>query len=326
MRDIGKRPVMKIAIIGSGLSGLACADYLSASGQDVHLFDKARGPGGRMSTRRAQTSDGQASFDHGAQYFTARDPAFQSQVNEWQNLGVAARWPTAGDDAWVGLPAMNSPLKTMTAQQNVTWSCRIDSIAKTQDGWQLQTETSSIENPIEANFDAVLVAVPAEQAAVLLTPLEPAFADIAAAATSAPCWTLMLAFAEPLKTDRTIFRDDAVIGWAARNSDKPGRMGPDSWVIQASPEWSLTHLEDDADQVVGALSDRFAELMQTQLPIPSVAAAHRWRYARSANTKLGALYNENLKLGVCGDWMLGPRVECAWLSGTTLAKMIQNKT
>jgi predicted NAD/FAD-dependent oxidoreductase len=41
-----------------------------------------------MSTRRGD--DWQC--DHGAQYFTARDPDFRAEVARWQALGVAAVW------------------------------------------------------------------------------------------------------------------------------------------------------------------------------------------------------------------------------------------
>ena len=63
---------MRVAIVGAGLAGLACADQLVAGGHQVSLFDKGRGPGGRMSTRRME--DGWA-FDHGAPWFAAHDPA-----------------------------------------------------------------------------------------------------------------------------------------------------------------------------------------------------------------------------------------------------------
>ena len=78
---------------------------LQAGGMAVTLLDKGRGPGGRMSTRRVTTALGEASFDHGAQYFTVRDPDFARCVEQWRAKGVAARWPAAGDDAWVGTPA-----------------------------------------------------------------------------------------------------------------------------------------------------------------------------------------------------------------------------
>ena len=90
---------MRIAIVGAGIAGLSCADALAARGHRVRLFDKGRCPGGRMSTRRAQLDGRDMQFDHGAQYFTARDADFVAQVRRWEDVGLAARWPPAGDDA-----------------------------------------------------------------------------------------------------------------------------------------------------------------------------------------------------------------------------------
>ena len=49
---------MKIAIIGSGISGLAAARTLNKIA-DITIFEKSRGIGGRIATRRAKpfTSD-----------------------------------------------------------------------------------------------------------------------------------------------------------------------------------------------------------------------------------------------------------------------------
>ena len=60
-----------IAVIGAGLAGLSCAQALLQAGHTVHVFDKSRGPSGRMSTRRAEDDNGPWQCDHGAQYFTA---------------------------------------------------------------------------------------------------------------------------------------------------------------------------------------------------------------------------------------------------------------
>lgn len=45
---------MTVAIIGAGMAGLSCARALVQAGVAVELFDKGRGPGGRMSTRRVE--------------------------------------------------------------------------------------------------------------------------------------------------------------------------------------------------------------------------------------------------------------------------------
>ena len=58
-----------IAIIGTGIAGLSAAQALTEAGHVVQIFDKSRGSGGRMSSKRSDAG----ALDMGAQYFTARD-------------------------------------------------------------------------------------------------------------------------------------------------------------------------------------------------------------------------------------------------------------
>ena len=81
---------MRIGIVGAGMAGLACAEALTSAGHAVVVLDKGRGPGGRMSTRRLETPLGEVRFDHGAQYFTGRDPGFRARVAAWIAAGIAA--------------------------------------------------------------------------------------------------------------------------------------------------------------------------------------------------------------------------------------------
>jgi predicted NAD/FAD-dependent oxidoreductase len=57
---------VRIAVIGAGIAGLACAREIARADVAVTVFEKARGLGGRLATRR----DGNLAFDHGAQYLT----------------------------------------------------------------------------------------------------------------------------------------------------------------------------------------------------------------------------------------------------------------
>ncbi len=311
-------PDTTIAIVGAGMAGLACATRLVASGFTVTLFDKGRGPGGRMSTRRVETRLGEAAFDHGAQYFTARHPAFIEQVRAWAELGIVGLWPAAGADAWVGVPAMNAPVRLMAEACGVHWSSRIDALERHQDGWKLRGAA-----PQQLRFDAVVIAVPAEQAGALFRAFDSGIAARADAAKAAPCWTVMAAFGDSIATAPDALRGQGPLAWAARNSAKPGRHGPEAWVLQATPEWSLRHIEDAAEDVVQVLLDCFSAEIDAELPKPVEAAAHRWRYARYGSAEGDSVpWNAELGVGACGDWLLGPRVECAWLSGVRLAEAI----
>lgn len=306
---------MHVAIIGAGVSGLACADILISAGHTVELFDKGEGAGGRVSTRRWQTPLGEVSVDHGAQYFTARDPAFKRLVDEWSDLGIAAPWPPAGDDAWVGVPGMNAVVKQMASAVPVFWNYLVNGLFLDREGWRLLGDQGE-----SGPFDVVILAIPAEQAAAILALHDFTMMGVALRARSQPCWTGMFVFDRPLEGLPTLIRDRGGIAWATRNNAKPGRAEIESWVVQADAPWSTARLEDAPDLVADQLMSALLREAQSDLPRPVAATAHRWRYALSAGTGDGALWNDDLRLGVCGDWLLGPRIECAWLSGRLLAQ------
>ena len=111
---------LRICVVGAGMSGLTAARVLSHQGHDVVVVDKARGPGGRMSTRRIDD----LRFDHGAQYFTARDPHFSRHVTAWLNRGLVCAWDariaTIGDRPMPALEQPTMPQGTRPAQWK-TW-------------------------------------------------------------------------------------------------------------------------------------------------------------------------------------------------------------
>ena len=310
---------MRIVVIGAGISGLACAERLVAAGHDVRLFDKARGPGGRMSTRRIELDQGTVAFDHGAQYFTARDPDFVAKVADWANQGVVARWPAAGPDAWVGLPAMNAPVAHLARQLAVEFSSHVMSLSRDAAGWHVTMQGGDRHGP----FDAAIVALPAEQAAAFLGAHDLAMASLAMAVRSQPCWTMLAAFDGPLPIRADVIRRSGVLAWAARNGTKPGRAPGEAWVVQAEGTWSTAHLEQPAEQVAQTMLKALTAV-SGDAPRPALrhVSAHRWRYAMVRSAEQGALWNKALRLGACGDWLLGPRVELAWQSGRQLAQVI----
>jgi renalase len=313
---------MNFAIIGAGMAGLSCADVLKAAGHTVALYDKGRGPGGRMSTRRIQTSLGEVSFDHGAQYFTVRDPDFRQLTETWKDAGVAAPWLVVAPDAWVGLPGMNAVISHMGGLHDVSWGQLVSAVERCSADWWL-TSSSGKFGP----FDAVIVAVPAEQAAPILSLHDFAMARLALLSRSQPCWTGMFVFDRPLGSLPQVIRQRGNIAWAARNSMKPGRSGPEAWVVQASGTWSNEHLEHLQDEIAVLLHGELQEAAGCEIPLPIAAVAHRWRFALSSGTGDGAMWNPVMGLGACGDWLLGPRIECAWLSGRMLgAKILQQET
>ncbi|MEQ8411308.1 MAG: FAD-dependent oxidoreductase [Erythrobacter sp.] len=307
----------EILVIGAGMAGLACATRLAEAGRDVALIDKGRGPGGRMAARRAEIDGETVRFDHGAQYFTARDPAFREAVAEWEKASAAARWPEAGEDAFVGTPGMNGPIKAMASEVPVHWSVRAERVMREDDLWRVETEAGTL------TARTLLVAIPAEQTAALLADAAPDLAALAGEVVSEPCWAVMAGFAGRLGIDGDTFRGGGPIAWAARNSAKPGRTGAETWVIHAAPSRSRELLDVDKDEAAKRLLADFFAACRTTPQAPDHLAAHRWLYAMPASLAGDpARYDAAARIGVAGDWLHSPRVEGAFLSGRALAESV----
>lgn len=319
-----------IAIIGTGIAGLSAAQALHAAGHDVELFDKSRGSGGRMASKRSDAG----SLDLGAQYFTARDRRFVEVVQQWQNRGWAEPWapelynsqagqlsPSPDEQVrWVGAPRMSAISRALLGALPVHFSCRITEVFRGGSHWSLQDADGNSHGP----FSHVIVATPAPQASALLA-CAPKLAGVAASVVMEPTWAVALAFDTPLDTRvEGCFIQDSPLDWVARNRSKPGRdTHPDTWVLHASSAWSRQHLDLAKETVIEHLHGAFAELIGCAVPAPSFTLAHRWLYARPAQAhQWGALADADLGLYACGDWCLSGRVEGAWLSGQDAARRL----
>jgi predicted NAD/FAD-dependent oxidoreductase len=310
--------IADIVIIGGGMAGLSAARGLAPSGNRILVLDKGRGAGGRMAARRVEIAGEQVSFDHGAQYFTAREPGFRAVVAGWEAASLAARWPAAGGEAFVGIPGMNACVKAMAEGISVRWGVRAERLCRDGAHWRIETGERHVTAP------TVLVAVPAEQAAMLLAEAAPALAARAASIVTAPCWAVMAAFADALPLPDTFRAADSPISWAARNSAKPRRAGCEAWVIHASPGRSRELVDRPKDAVAAILLADFFAATGIVPAAPVHLDAHRWLYAQpEARPGVPPLYDPDIGIGIAGDWLHSPRVEGAWLSGRALAQAVQ---
>jgi predicted NAD/FAD-dependent oxidoreductase len=296
-----------IAVIGAGLSGLACAQFLQDAGAQVRVFDRAVRIGGRCATRRA-TLDGTAmQWDYGAQFVAASDPDF-------------AAWITPRTDAWngfrVGVPGMDSLPAALAAGLDILVRHEVLGAWRESGVWQLSVAgRGTAGTTTEGPFDAVAVALPAPLAARLLpTKLAAALGGVG----MAPIWTGMLAFAATAQSPAAAHAQDGPLDWVFRDSDKPGRQAEVTcWSIQTGPGWSAAHADRPLPEVAAIIAHAFQAA--NDLPEPMYAAAHRWPHAL-VQTPLGTpcLADPVARIGACGDWCLGARLQDAWLSGRAL--------
>lgn len=317
----------KIAIIGAGMAGLACASALKAGGAAPVIFEKSRGIGGRIATRRHP--DGYE-FDHGAQFFTIRTDAFRDFTRHARDSGLIAAWPLTrkahmarlparADTGYAGAPRMNAFLKPIAAALDIRLETEITMLARENDHWVLR----DLNNHPHGPFSHIVITAPAPQCARLLRDHEEGQALVGDAGY-APSWTLMLAFDRRLEITEDTIANAGPIGWMARNSAKPARAPAETWVIQMGADWSTEHLEMDKETAEGAILHLFDSFYRDKtgnpLPAPALAMAHRWRYAlvtHSAHGLFGVSTDQTVL--TAGDWRAGPRVECAFESGRAAA-------
>ncbi|WP_371230815.1 NAD(P)/FAD-dependent oxidoreductase [Pseudomonas sp. QE6] len=319
-----------IAIIGTGIAGLSAAHALRDAGQEVQLFDKGHGSGGRMASKRTEAG----ALDLGAQYFTARDRRFLDAIQKWREQGWVAEWDPAlyqyrdgelspspdEQPRWVGTPRMSAITRALLQDQTVTFSCRITEVYRGEQHWHLQDSEGQTHGP----YSRVLIATPAPQAAALLASA-PKLAAAAASIPMEPTWAVALGFAEPLQTPvQGCFVHEGPLSWLACNRSKPGRDGQlDTWVLHASSSWSKQNIDLLKESVIEHLRGAFAELIGCAVHAPDFALAHRWLYARPMEAhQFGALADADLGIYACGDWCLSGRVEGAWLSGLEAARRL----
>ena len=328
---ISKIQNKKIAIIGAGISGLTVAKELSEL-NEVTVFDKARGVGGRMATKRIDDYH----FDHGAQFFTAKSQEFKDFCNRAKNDKIIEEWnidfvEIIGNKIskkyqfnnykphFVAKPQMNNLCKYIVQDLNILLGKQVKSINFDDKKWSLKT----VEDEIFNNFDYLILAIPSHQVINLL-PKNFKYLDIISSIRMSGCFTLMLGFKEKLSIEfGAALVKESNISWISVNSSKPERPKGFSLIVNSSNKWADENIEEDLEIIKEKMITSLRQIIDFDISDLSCQNIHRWRYA-NATLRTGdkSLFDPNLNLGVCGDWLISGRVENAFLSGLDLYKNI----
>lgn len=313
-----------IAILGAGIAGSYLAKRLSEKA-GVQVFEKSRGASGRLSTRRGE----EFTFDHGAQYFTARAEQFLLFLAPYLKSGLIQGWSpkliTLGNGRsykrqwfephFVAVPGMSAWIKEMAAPLPVHFDCTIHSAERRDAKWFLHDSREQIHGP----FEMVLSTAPAAQTAALFPTLAAPLAGVRMQA----CYAWMLGFEQRTVAWEAAVVQNSPISWLAWNDSKPGRGGPPALVVHSRNDWAQDHLEDPSESVQSELAQALSECAGIDPSQARFSQLHRWRYASTA-TDLGKPYLLDLASGLaaCGDWCLQGRVEGSFLSAYQLAEFL----
>lgn len=322
-----------IAIIGAGIAGITLARNLSAHA-DVTVFEKSRGLGGRMANRRREGF----SFDHGAQYFTARLPAFKAAAEQAVAQGHAGIWPQAvhtlkadglvtdtrpPEPRYIGLPGMsgfaNGLAEGLAEGLEIRKEATVARLCASVDGWALTDN----EDRHLGNFDLVISTAPAPQTIRLMPETFSAHAALKTVKMSG-CFTLMIGLDAQLDLGFEAARiEDPVLSWIAIEASKPGRSEKTALTIHSRNDWAEANLERDRGEVQAEMLESLKRLLGRDFSTAAWLDLHRWRYA-NVEKPVGQpfLFDPAFGLGACGDWCLGNRVEAAAESALALSEML----
>ena len=307
---------MKIGVIGAGMAGGYLGSALGQLGHEVVVFEKSRGFGGRLATRRGEG----VQFDHGAPFFTARTALFKellaehaSSVMEWTPR-ITTLSPSGKsykrdwfEPHYIGVPAMGALAQSLLATSEVQFEREVGTVVSEASGCLVQFKDGAVEP-----YDLVISTAPAPQtAAIMSIELE----DV----SYSPCFALLAIPCESQNFDAAVVKNSP-IEWIECTASKPSRVSTLTLVAHASAEWTAEHFDAPRDDVKQFLVSALAEL---GLEVESGPSLHRWRYAQVVQPYHSPYWLSSQSiLAACGDWGVGPGVESAVISASKLVAAI----
>lgn len=329
--------IFEIAVIGSGVAGLTCAQKLQQAGRQVVVFDKSRGLGGRLATRRLAGTHA----DHGVCYLQPKGAVFGQLIDELVNEQILRVW-TQGIHRLSADGVLQPPVKfapCYAAPSGATAIARylgqnleiinsqsITGISPIGNRWQL----NSVDG--QWNAEQVVVAVPPAQAlAIAGMVTDPYcfgqmsrvnFTNSITAIAVFPKNQQAAAAQLPWQGIQGI--DHPVLGWIGLDSSKQLEPLQPILVVQSSAAFAAENFDAPELEVVGKWLLASAVPFAMGLDTPEILQVHRWGYAFAQNPLPDLFLTAQVQapLYFCGDWCGGNRVESAFLSGLAVAEKI----
>ncbi len=320
--------MIDFCVLGSGIAGSTIANLLSKK-YSVHVFDKARGPGGRSSNKRFKNN---LSFDHGVQYISPKSKLFTKFIKKLYKNKILKSWDENHLDftfekknpsiKYIGNRANNDLVKYNLKNIKHSFSSSITKIIFKKYFWEIV-----LKNKSNHQFKSLIITCPFPQ----LKKLAKNYLDkniLKQNVQMQPNITVMIA----VKNQKTLpissikFNDD-ILAWAANeNSKKRFKSNINLWTLQATLKWSKKNINKykNDKSVMNQLITRFIKLTGFKKGNIIFKKIHGWKYSYNyKKTPYLSVWDKKNNLGICGDWFSGPKVENAWLSANDLAKKIK---
>ena len=316
----------KLTIIGSGFS--AGVFSRSINDKDIIIFDKSRGPGGRSSTRRAENI---GAFDHGLQFISPKEKKFELFLNNYLNSFIK-QWDgdhicfeesrKIEEKKYIGKSGNNDFVKNLI-NTKVYYQKELISIKKIKDFWLLDFKDGT-----KNECEKLVLTIPLEQCKKIT---ETEQLDLKFEGVMEPNLTTMVAFNKNLKISGNGFKfnNNSILGWVANESSKLREVNNPNlelWTLQSSLIFAQKNIQEyrlKKEQIMDLMIDEFMNIFNIKNINIVHKDIHGWLYAyKLEKFENDFFWDQEINLGICGDWMCGSTAESAWRSATGLADQI----
>ena len=323
--------MIKIAIIGAGMAGLTTAHALGDYAK-VTVFEKSKGPGGRLSTRHHESF----AFDHGAQFFTSKTDEFTRFIRPFIEKGIITRWQPSiasytnnhiderthwetDQPHYIGVPSMNEIAKQLSQNLSISYDTHINKLERIHHKWHMTDDKKNQSD----TYDWIILTAPAPQSAALLPPSVAFYEDVKSYSMTS-CYAMMAGFRHITQLSFDAAKNNhSAIKWVCLNHLKPGRNHLPSLLLHTNENWAKQHINDDHSLIVELLSREASSMLGIDFSKADYLRAHRWLYAGTSHTSAQGFFIDNKRsIGACGDWCTEGSVEGAFTSASMLAQQI----
>ena len=315
-------------VLGSGISGSTIANLLGKK-YSVEIIDKAKGIGGRSSNKKVS---GSINFDHGLQYYSFKDAKFKRLLNKLITKKVLKYWDGNHIDFTlknrldtrkiIGVKGNNDFNKFLLKNIKKNLNQEITNIKFKKTYWEIRGKKSTYK------AKNLVISFPFEQTKKLAKKyLTQRLLNLGI--KMSPNITLMLKQKRGPKIPiSSIKLNNELISWAANENSKKRFVSEENyWTIQATTNYSKKIIEiykEKKTYFSKLITKEFCNILNLNYNNFKVVKIHGWKYSFSQTSSGKKSYwDNNLKIGLCGDWFIGPKAESAWLSANDLFKKIK---
>lgn len=291
-------------LIGAGISASAFSHQFNG---DVEIYEKASRVGGRLCARNYK----EFIIQFGAQYATSSNSIFNDYlsktgaINHTASIYNEEKNTYEDKNIWTHEKGMQFIADYGFLNRKISFNSEVIKI--NQKNNKIHFSDGTI-----VDYNKLILSIPHPQALNLLGELD-------YECSFEPCLAIGLCLEKESSFELNAIKpDNRAISWIA-SSRLFNKQIPESVLIHLSPESSKEMYDKNKETIINFAKENIHNFSSSNLNIIH-ADIFKWKYAltnKKMNQERYIKYSDSIYL--IGDWIIGPRIENAFLSGYSLA-------